>query len=153
MSDAIEAAQYAIWRYTGSDLRRGLNWTTPNSETAYWHLLSGANASGGMTPAQTSDYRHDRCSGRHPSRWHLSRPVHNQHQPVDCQCLATVAAIADRCQRDSDRHQRSPTGKIFTSIHRVTGWRVGNRHGRCGGSSVSGTSSPFRHCGRYRHNR
>ncbi|GEM_PF-1193513 len=51
-SDAIEAAQYAIWRYTDLTFDAAWNWTTPNSETAYWHLLSGANASGGMTPAQ-----------------------------------------------------------------------------------------------------
>ncbi|WP_190279016.1 Cys-Gln thioester bond-forming surface protein [Dokdonella koreensis] len=51
-SDAIEAAQYAIWRYTDLDFDAAWNWETPDSETAYWYLVNGANASSGMTLAE-----------------------------------------------------------------------------------------------------
>ncbi|MBQ3301047.1 MAG: thioester domain-containing protein [Eggerthellaceae bacterium] len=51
-SDAIEAAQYAIWRYTDLNFDAAWNWSTTNSETAYWYLVNGANASSGMTTAQ-----------------------------------------------------------------------------------------------------
>lgn len=50
-NDAIEAAQYAIWRYTDLDFDASWSWETPDSETAYWYLVNGANASSGMTPA------------------------------------------------------------------------------------------------------
>ncbi|MHC9046896.1 thioester domain-containing protein, partial [Microbacterium saperdae] len=50
-NDAIEAAQYALWRYTDLDFDAAWAWETPDSEAAYWHLVNGANASAGMTPA------------------------------------------------------------------------------------------------------
>ncbi|WP_181157580.1 VaFE repeat-containing surface-anchored protein [Microbacterium sp. MYb62] len=48
--DAIEATQYAVWRYT--DLTFDASWPfeTQGSEDAYWHLVNGANASPGLTP-------------------------------------------------------------------------------------------------------
>lgn len=49
-NDAIEATQYAIWRYTELDFDAPWAWETPDSEAAYWHLLDGANASPGLTP-------------------------------------------------------------------------------------------------------
>ncbi|MBO9662771.1 Cys-Gln thioester bond-forming surface protein [Dokdonella sp.] len=51
-NDAIEAAQYAIWRYTDLTFDASWSWSTPDSETAYWYLVNGANASSGMTPAE-----------------------------------------------------------------------------------------------------
>jgi len=50
-NDAIEAAQYAIWRYTDLNFDAAWAWETPDSETAYWYLVNGANASSGATPA------------------------------------------------------------------------------------------------------
>jgi TQXA domain-containing protein len=50
-NDAIEATQYALWRYTDLDFDAAWAWETPDSEAAYWHLVDGANASTGMTPA------------------------------------------------------------------------------------------------------
>ncbi|WEK61683.1 MAG: VaFE repeat-containing surface-anchored protein [Candidatus Microbacterium colombiense] len=50
-NDAIEATQYAIWRYTDLTFDAAWNWETPDSEAAYWHLVNGANANAGMTPA------------------------------------------------------------------------------------------------------
>ena len=50
-NDAIEATQYAIWRYTDVGFDAAWAWETPDSETAYWYLVDGANASSGMTPA------------------------------------------------------------------------------------------------------
>lgn len=50
-NDAIEAAQYAIWRYTDLTFDAAWAWETPDSEDAYWYLVNGANASSGMTPA------------------------------------------------------------------------------------------------------
>lgn len=50
-NDAIEATQYAIWRYTDLNFDAPWNWETPDSETAYWYLVNGANASSGMIPA------------------------------------------------------------------------------------------------------
>ncbi|WP_406245417.1 VaFE repeat-containing surface-anchored protein [Microbacterium sp. M] len=49
-NDAIEATQYAIWRYT--DLTFDASWAfeTPDSEAAYWYLVNGANASSGLNP-------------------------------------------------------------------------------------------------------
>lgn len=49
-NDAIEATQYAIWRYT--DLAWDADWPfeSEDSETAYWYLVNGANASDGLTP-------------------------------------------------------------------------------------------------------
>lgn len=49
-NDAIEATQYAIWRYTDVGYDALWAWETPDSETAYWYLVNGANASSGMTP-------------------------------------------------------------------------------------------------------
>lgn len=51
LNDALEATQYAIWRYTELDYDAAWNFETPDSATAYWALLSGANASSGVNPA------------------------------------------------------------------------------------------------------
>lgn len=53
-NDALEATQYAIWRYTELDYDAPWAWETPESEAAYWYLVDGANASGGMTPGDFS---------------------------------------------------------------------------------------------------
>jgi len=50
--DAIEATQYAVWRYTELTYDASWFWSSGNSETAYWYLVNGANASSGMTAAQ-----------------------------------------------------------------------------------------------------
>lgn len=47
-NDAIEATQYAIWRYTDLNFDASWSWETPDSEAAYWYLVNGANASGGL---------------------------------------------------------------------------------------------------------
>ncbi len=49
-NDAIEATQYAIWRYTDLNYDANWGWTTNDSKDAYWYLVNGANASNGMTP-------------------------------------------------------------------------------------------------------
>jgi TQXA domain-containing protein len=49
-NDAIEATQYAIWRYTELTVDAAWNFETPDSEAAYYYLLAGANASAGTTP-------------------------------------------------------------------------------------------------------
>lgn len=49
-NDAIEATQYAIWRYTDLTFDAAWPWETPDSEAAYWYLVNGANASPGLTP-------------------------------------------------------------------------------------------------------
>ncbi|WGX97187.1 VaFE repeat-containing surface-anchored protein [Nocardioides sp. L-11A] len=49
--DAIEATQYAIWRYTDLTFDAPWVWETQDSQDAYWYLVNGANASGGLTPA------------------------------------------------------------------------------------------------------
>jgi TQXA domain-containing protein/LPXTG-motif cell wall-anchored protein len=49
-NDAIEATQYAIWRYTDLTFDAPWAWETPESEAAYWYLVNGANASPGLTP-------------------------------------------------------------------------------------------------------
>lgn len=51
-SDAIEATQYAIWRYTDLNFDAAWAWETPESEAAYWYLVNGANASPGLTPGE-----------------------------------------------------------------------------------------------------
>lgn len=48
-NDAIEATQYAIWRYTDVGFDSAWNWESSDSETAYWYLVDGANAAPGMT--------------------------------------------------------------------------------------------------------
>lgn len=50
-NDAIEATQYAIWRYTDLNYDAAWNWENADSEAAYWHLVNGANASPALTPA------------------------------------------------------------------------------------------------------
>ncbi|SFM93671.1 TQXA domain-containing protein, partial [Pimelobacter simplex] len=50
VNDAIEAAQYAIWRYTDLTFDANWAWSSQNSKDAYWYLVNGANASSGMTP-------------------------------------------------------------------------------------------------------
>lgn len=54
-NDAIEATQYAIWRYTDLSWDANWNWSGNDDEAAtaaaYWHLVNGANASSGMTPS------------------------------------------------------------------------------------------------------
>jgi TQXA domain-containing protein len=49
-NDAIEATQYAIWRYTELTFDAAWDFSSPDSGTAYWYLVNGANASSGMTP-------------------------------------------------------------------------------------------------------
>ena len=51
VNDAIEATQYAIWRYTDLTWDAAWSWETDDSKNAYWYLVNGANASAGMTPA------------------------------------------------------------------------------------------------------
>lgn len=51
-NDAIEATQYAIWRYTDLTWDAAWNFETPASEAAYWYLVEGANASPGLTPGE-----------------------------------------------------------------------------------------------------
>jgi len=51
VNDAIEATQYAIWRYTDLTFDANWNWSSNDSKDAYWYLVNGANASNGMTPA------------------------------------------------------------------------------------------------------
>lgn len=51
-NDAIEATQYAIWRYTDLTWDAAWNFETPASEAAYWYLVESANASPGLTPAE-----------------------------------------------------------------------------------------------------
>ncbi|MBD0709568.1 MULTISPECIES: Cys-Gln thioester bond-forming surface protein [unclassified Streptomyces] len=53
-ADAIEATQYAIWRYTDLDFDAPWAWETDDSKTAYYHLVNGANASNGMAPAEAA---------------------------------------------------------------------------------------------------
>ncbi|UOE27033.1 VaFE repeat-containing surface-anchored protein [Agromyces soli] len=53
-SDAFEATQYAIWRYTDLGFDAAWPWETPNSEAVYHYLADGAEASGGLTPAELS---------------------------------------------------------------------------------------------------
>jgi len=51
-ADAIDATQYAIWRYT--DLTWDADWAYENDRVRdlYWYLLDGANAHGGYTEAE-----------------------------------------------------------------------------------------------------
>ncbi|MEU4014933.1 VaFE repeat-containing surface-anchored protein [Microbacterium sp. NPDC028030] len=49
-NDAIEATQYALWRYTDLTFDAAWAWETPDSEAAYWYLVNGANASPGLSP-------------------------------------------------------------------------------------------------------
>ncbi|MDR2256673.1 MAG: VaFE repeat-containing surface-anchored protein [Arthrobacter sp.] len=51
VNDAVEATQYAIWRYTDLGWDAGWNFETPDSGTAYWYLVNGANASSGLQPS------------------------------------------------------------------------------------------------------
>lgn len=53
-NDAIEATQYAIWRYTELTFDAPWAFQTPDSGTAYWALLAGANASPVPTPVDTA---------------------------------------------------------------------------------------------------
>lgn len=48
--DAIEATQYAIWRYTDLTFDAPWRWSTPASEALYWYLVNGANADAGSVP-------------------------------------------------------------------------------------------------------
>ncbi|MBL3679434.1 TQXA domain-containing protein [Leucobacter chromiireducens subsp. solipictus] len=50
-NDAIEATQYAIWRYTDLDFDAAWEWETEDSEAVYWYLVNGANVSAGVSPA------------------------------------------------------------------------------------------------------
>lgn len=50
-NDAIEATQYAIWRYTDLDFDASWSFQTPNSEAAYWYLIAQINA--GMRGTQS----------------------------------------------------------------------------------------------------
>ncbi|MGB3374160.1 MAG: thioester domain-containing protein [Microbacterium sp.] len=43
-NDAIEATQYAIWRYTDLSYDASWDWETDESKDAYWYLVNGANA-------------------------------------------------------------------------------------------------------------
>ncbi|RLP82214.1 TQXA domain-containing protein [Mycetocola lacteus] len=53
VNDAIEATQYAIWRYTDVGYDANWPWETPNSEAVYWYLVHGANAAPSPAPFPT----------------------------------------------------------------------------------------------------
>lgn len=55
LNDAIEGAQYAIWRYTDLTWDASWNWETPASEAVYWYLVNGANADTAAVPPATAD--------------------------------------------------------------------------------------------------
>lgn len=55
LNDAIEGAQYAIWRYTDLTWDAAWNWNSANSEAVYWYLVNGANADTATTPPTTAD--------------------------------------------------------------------------------------------------
>ncbi|WP_460785878.1 VaFE repeat-containing surface-anchored protein [Microbacterium tumbae] len=50
VDDAVEATQYAIWRYTDLDFDAAWSWETPDSEAVYWYLVNGANADTALSP-------------------------------------------------------------------------------------------------------
>ena len=52
VNDAVEATQYAIWRYTDLTWDADWNWETEDSEAVYRYLIEGANASDGLTPEE-----------------------------------------------------------------------------------------------------
>jgi TQXA domain-containing protein/LPXTG-motif cell wall-anchored protein len=52
--DAIEATQYAIWRFTDLGFDATWNWADQDSENAYLYLQAGGDASNGLTPAQVA---------------------------------------------------------------------------------------------------
>ncbi|MHA3684110.1 VaFE repeat-containing surface-anchored protein [Leucobacter sp. HY1908] len=49
-NDAIEATQYAIWRYTDLAWDADWNWETDNSKDLYWYLVNGVNTHPGLAP-------------------------------------------------------------------------------------------------------
>lgn len=55
LNDAIEGAQYAIWRYTDLGFDANWAWETPASEAVYRYLVNGANADTNQTPPTTAD--------------------------------------------------------------------------------------------------
>ncbi|WP_433584609.1 VaFE repeat-containing surface-anchored protein [Microbacterium hydrocarbonoxydans] len=55
LNDAIEGAQYAIWRFTDLTFDASWDWASPNSEAVYWYLVNGAHANAGATPPVPAD--------------------------------------------------------------------------------------------------
>lgn len=55
LNDAIEGAQYAIWRYTDLTFDASWAWNSANSEAVYWYLVYGARDNAGATPPTTPD--------------------------------------------------------------------------------------------------
>jgi len=55
VNDAVEGAQYAIWRYTDLTFDAPWAWETPASEAVYWYLVNGANADQNQTPPTAPD--------------------------------------------------------------------------------------------------
>ncbi|WGY02476.1 VaFE repeat-containing surface-anchored protein [Nocardioides sp. QY071] len=57
-NDAIEAIQYAIWRYTDLTFDANWNWagsdSTANAEAAYWYLIGKINQGNTLTPGSAS---------------------------------------------------------------------------------------------------
>ncbi len=51
VEEAISATTTAVWRYTDVTWDASYHWISDNAEAVYWHLVNGANASAGMTPA------------------------------------------------------------------------------------------------------
>lgn len=51
LNDAVEATQYAIWRFSELDFDASWFWETEDSEDAYWYLVNGANDAGGLAAA------------------------------------------------------------------------------------------------------
>ncbi|MGM1017014.1 MAG: VaFE repeat-containing surface-anchored protein [Actinomycetota bacterium] len=54
LNDAIEGAQYAVWRYTDLGFDASWDWETPASQAVYEYLVDGANADTATTPPPTS---------------------------------------------------------------------------------------------------
>ncbi|MFK4730320.1 VaFE repeat-containing surface-anchored protein [Agromyces mediolanus] len=52
LNDAVEATQYAIWRYTDVGYDTNWPWENADSEAAYHYLADGAEANAGLDPAE-----------------------------------------------------------------------------------------------------
>ncbi|UOR01785.1 VaFE repeat-containing surface-anchored protein [Leucobacter allii] len=66
INDAVEATQYAVWRYTDVGWDAPWDWETPDSEAVYWYLVNGANTSGGQPIGEPITVSIDPSDGAFP---------------------------------------------------------------------------------------
>ncbi|MGX1933837.1 VaFE repeat-containing surface-anchored protein [Microbacterium resistens] len=138
-NDAIEATQYAIWRYT--DLTFDAPWAfeTPDSEAAYWYLVNTANASPGMSPGDFDvSVSVSAPAGPHTAGSLVGPFVVSTDQPVATVAVDPEVAVTDADGNPVDLSSVTDGQELYLDLRTATDAGTATVTASVTGSSSSG---------------